>query len=285
MAGIKISQLLEIQQVEQGDFFAMARGGIETYKTPATQFVVQGQNVGSAPGQFFIDQPLVTGKRTMRFRTLSAVGEGISVTTTNNAVVLNLSGANITVTRHIGDGIQREFSVSIPAPISTNPANYRVDIDGILQEPVVDYSVQNSNIYFNTQAPPLSSKIVIVSTGILRNYDLVPQDRSVTPDKVAFTAPEIQTTNTYTLLSADYLKTICTNTTLSNVIIIPSSITTPGFTTTFIQLNTGQTTISAANGVTINSLSGFKLLQQYATASIVYINSTFGWVLNGNTTL
>jgi hypothetical protein len=179
MAGIKISNLLQIEETESGDFLPIARGGSETYKTPATQFVTRGQNIGSGTGQFFINQTLVSGKQTMRFRTLSAVGDGISLTTVGNTVVLNLTGTTPTVTKHIANGTQINFPVSIPAPISTNPANYRIDIDGVIQEPLTDYTIQGSNIRF-TEAPPLSSKVVIVSNGIIRSFDVIPTLNSIT---------------------------------------------------------------------------------------------------------
>jgi len=64
-------------------------------------------------------------------------------------------------TVHTGNGVQDTFSVT--SAISTNSNNYRVDIDGVLQEPGTDYYIFGSNIIFNT-IPPLNAKIVIITT-------------------------------------------------------------------------------------------------------------------------
>jgi hypothetical protein len=60
-----------------------------------------------------------------------------------------------------GDGIETTFAVN--GAVSTNSANYRVDLDGVLQEPGTNYNIVGTNIVF-TIAPPVGTKIVIITT-------------------------------------------------------------------------------------------------------------------------
>jgi hypothetical protein len=60
-----------------------------------------------------------------------------------------------------GDGVVTQFAIQGAA--SPYAANYRVDIDGVLQEPDTDYIIDsNGNINF-TSVPPNGSKIVIIA--------------------------------------------------------------------------------------------------------------------------
>lgn len=61
----------------------------------------------------------------------------------------------------VADGVSTLFAVQGAA--STNAANYRVDMDGVLQEPDTDYTIDsNGNISF-TSVPPTGAKIVIIA--------------------------------------------------------------------------------------------------------------------------
>ncbi len=64
-------------------------------------------------------------------------------------------------TVHTGNGTQTSFAVN--GAVSTNSANYRVDFDGVLQEPGTNYNIVGTNIVFVT-APPVGVKIVIITT-------------------------------------------------------------------------------------------------------------------------
>jgi hypothetical protein len=60
-----------------------------------------------------------------------------------------------------GDGITTLFAIQGAA--SPYAANYRVDIDGVLQEPDADYTIDsNGNISF-TSVPPNGAKIVVIA--------------------------------------------------------------------------------------------------------------------------
>lgn len=75
---------------------------------------------------------------------------------------------NATKTVYTGNGITAAYTID---GISINASNYRVDIDGVLQEPDTDYTITPNTadtvtITFTT-SPPNGSKIVIVSSSSL----------------------------------------------------------------------------------------------------------------------
>lgn len=176
---VKISQLTEGGNIQSQDQIPVARGG-ETYKIPASQIVIGGQNVGAGQGQLFFNKSTGAGS-TLQFRTLSGT-EGITVGTQGQTLVISSSGQNPVKTKFFGDGNTTIYPVA--GTVSVNSNNYRIDIDGVLQEPGSDYSINGSNIVF-TEAPPLSSKVVIVSNNLIRAYDIIPSDGSVTSSKLA----------------------------------------------------------------------------------------------------
>jgi len=85
----------------------------------------------------------------------------------------------------IGDGTTIFYAIE--GAVSNNAANYRVDIDGILLEPDVDYTFDSSgNITFTT-APAVNSRVVVIadSTDTSIYYDGEPL-QNISPN-----APEI----------------------------------------------------------------------------------------------
>jgi hypothetical protein len=177
--GIKIIQLSPVTSITDNDNIPLTRGGLETYRIPASIFVTTGFNIGGAPGQFFAAK---TGNTptTLQFRTLSATGETLSVNTVGNTVVVSASGSNPVKRSHTGDGTTTAWPLA-PTFNSVNAANYRVDIDGVLQEAFIDYFISNNNLVFVT--PPLSSsKIVIVSSNITPLTEAVVSPNSITTD-------------------------------------------------------------------------------------------------------
>lgn len=72
----------------------------------------------------------------------------------------NLGYARI---RHTGAGTVTVFSR--PSNGSADVENHFIAIDGILQEPVEDFTITTTNVVFDT-APPLGSRIVIRSLRI-----------------------------------------------------------------------------------------------------------------------
>jgi hypothetical protein len=179
---IKISQLLDGGNVQSQDVLPVARAG-ETYKIPASQFVIGGQNLGAGSGQIFFGKTTGAGSN-LQFRSLSGV-EGITVGTQGQTLIISTSGQNPVKTRFFGDGITTTFPIIGANSINSN--NYRIDIDGVLQEPGEDYNINGSNIAF-TSAPPLSSKVVVVSNNLVRAYDIVPSDGSITTSKLALSS-------------------------------------------------------------------------------------------------
>lgn len=270
MAGIKISQLLEVEEVEPGDYLAIARGGLETYKTPATQFVKSGTNVGAGTGSFYAgvseDEP-----PSLLIRTLSASGEGMSVSNNGNTVVISSVSQNPVVTRLTGNGTTKIFTVN--GATSKLSTNYRVDIDGVLQEPESDYRIipTTLQVEFLKAAPPVNAKIVVVTNNL------------VTVLEANYRPPVLDTTLQYTITISDHLKNISMSNTGANIVLVPATIIIPGFTVFITQTNTGQTQISPGVGTIIRSAGNkFKLAQQYSTATLTYLDATIGWVLYGD---
>lgn len=175
--GIKISQLIDGGNTTSSDLLPIARG-TETLKILANQFVVDGQNVATGA-------QLLIGKQTdaggiLQFRTLSGM-DGISIVNVGNTTVVSGSGQNSTKTVFTGTGSQVNFPFPLTNTSSRNVNNYRVDIDGVLQEPgqTADYFLNGSNLTF-TSAPPLSSKIVVISNNLLPLAESVPASNSIT---------------------------------------------------------------------------------------------------------
>lgn len=197
--GIKISQLVDAGSITQQDYLPVARGSDETYKIAAKQFVVNAITQGSGI-------PIVISKQdgagqTLLFRSLSGV-DGISIVNRGDTTVVSGSGQNPIKTVFTGTGSQVNFPFTLTNTSSRNVNNYRVDIDGVLQEPgqTADYYLNGPNLTF-TSAPPLSSKIVVISNNLLPLAESVPPDNSVstaklsagavTTDKIALSAVTI----------------------------------------------------------------------------------------------
>ena len=167
MAGIKISQLLPGGIVSSSDEVPISRGN-ETFKLNLRQFVTTAGNIGSGTGQVFSNKQETTTS-SLLFRSLSGT-EGINVETAGSTIVLSASSQNPVKTKFFGNGYTTVFNIS--GANSSNPNNYRVDIDGVLQEPNSDFFIDrpNSRIQF-TLAPSLSSKVVVVSNNLVKTID------------------------------------------------------------------------------------------------------------------
>jgi alpha-tubulin suppressor-like RCC1 family protein len=165
MAGIKISQLISGGAVASPDEIPVARGA-ETYKVSLRQFVTTGENIGNGGGLVYAGES-ETSSTSLKFRTIKG-SEGIGVENDGDTIVLSTSGQNPVKTKFFGNGVTKEFNIN--SANSLNPNNYRVDIDGVLQEADSDYFISGSTIYF-TDAPPLSSKVVVVSNNLIRSID------------------------------------------------------------------------------------------------------------------
>lgn len=183
MASIKISQLPSGGSIDSTDEFPVSRGGLETYKLLANQIVTAGSNAGLG-AEIYQTSDTSTGSTTLKFRSLSGVGEGIQVIQDANTVNITISGQNPSKNTFTGDGTQTTFTLSNAS--SRNVNNYRVDIDGVLQEPgsSADYYLNGSNLIF-TSAPPSGSKVVVVSNNLLPLVEAVPAVNSITPSQFA----------------------------------------------------------------------------------------------------
>jgi hypothetical protein len=69
-----------------------------------------------------------------------------------------------------GNGSTLSFAIT-GNNLSTNPNNYRVDINGILQESIRDYNISSSNVVF-TSAPAPGTKIVVVTGEVTNTISL-----------------------------------------------------------------------------------------------------------------
>jgi hypothetical protein len=176
MAGIRISQLAT-EAINSGDFFPIARGTSQTYKAAANQIVTAGQNSPTGSGVGVFDSTSTGNTRTLIFRTLSGTDENLSITQVGSTIVINTSAQNPVKFKYQGNGTTTAFTVGGNLPKNIN--NYRVDIDGVLQEPGADYNLVGSNIVF-TDAPPLSSKVVIVTNNLLKTVEAVPLPNTIT---------------------------------------------------------------------------------------------------------
>jgi hypothetical protein len=67
----------------------------------------------------------------------------------------------------------------------TNPSALVVAIDGVLQEPTVDYGVGSGNITFTSPLPNGSKAVVISPTNTIQVGQVTPSDGSVTSSKIA----------------------------------------------------------------------------------------------------
>lgn len=99
-----------------------------------------------------------------------------------------IGGLNPSKFTYTGNASTTAFSIPLSA-FTNNPANYRVEINGVTQEPVTDYFLSGSNIVF-TSAPLSGEKVVIVANNIVGSYDFNLPDGSVTTAKLSNNAVE-----------------------------------------------------------------------------------------------
>ena len=248
--GIKISQLVDAGSITQQDYLPVARGSDETYKIPAKQFVVNAITQGSGI-------PIVISKQdgagqTLLFRSLSGV-DGISIVNIGNTTVVSGSGQNPIKTVFTGTGSQVNFPFTLTNTSSRNVNNYRVDIDGVLQEPgqTADYFLSGSNLTF-TSAPPLSSKIVVISNNLLPLAESVPPDNSVstaklsagavTTDKIALSAVTTSTLANKSVTTDKIALSAVTTSTLANKSVTTDKIALSAVTADRINLVTSLST-------------------------------------------
>ena len=82
-----------------------------------------------------------------------------------------------------GNGTLSTFAISGASGL-VNPSALIVAIDGILQEPSVDYTVDGGNITFTSPLPSGSKAVVVSPTNTLQVLNMIPADGSVTSAKL-----------------------------------------------------------------------------------------------------
>jgi hypothetical protein len=83
-----------------------------------------------------------------------------------------------------GNGVLSSFAINGAANL-INPSALIVAIDGVLQEPVVDYTVDNGTITFTDPLANGAKAVVISPSNALVAGQVVPSDGSVTSEKIA----------------------------------------------------------------------------------------------------
>lgn len=154
MLGIPISQLTPSTDLLPSDQLPIARvGGLteETRRIPGTAITTNAQNVGSGTGVFF-----QKNSTTLQFYTLSCLNSEININIVNNTIVLSIPQTVKTV--NIGDGTTTTYP--IVNAVSKNVNDYRVDMDGVSQEPGVSFTLSGTNIVFTS--PPLSGTRIVM---------------------------------------------------------------------------------------------------------------------------
>lgn len=251
MAGIKISQLNPLQTITGIEEIPVSVG-LETFKTGLKQFVTTGQNTQNSGGQVYFGES-ETSTTSLMFRALSSTDESLTITTDNDKVMFTVASQTPIKTKFFGNGTSTTFSLL--SANSANPNNYRVDIDGTLQEPNVDYNINGTNIVFTT-APSLSSKVVVVSN-VLRNSS----DANIVPTN-SYTA-NVSFNNNTRILSADV--------NLNNVFTeIANQINTPGSTISLAISSSIVPQLSSLGSQTSTSISQ---LSSQTNTSIIQLSS------------
>ena len=358
MPGLKISELQQPsltadRNVSLQDIIPIARtvgAALSTFSLPGAAFFTNLASVGVGSTLIGTKTFNVASGNSYNIKSLSAVaplllndnGSTLSIEV-SSSVLNNLAGLTPIKTSFIAGSnppaVGATFFNLPNVPLPTNANAYRVDINGVIQEPNVDYTIRTNTTPFQIEfltAPATGEKVVILAfapgvNSLSANTILNANSVFANPTNVPFAATSVtignnqfignigsglaaitlssgfginfitsgntltisqeavspintQTGSNYTLQTSDNNKSVCMNSTAANTVTIPSTIQTPGFETVIIQTNTGQTTISAGAGVTLRAPYGSKIFASYSAATIVYINSTVGWVLYGDVT-
>ena len=105
-----------------------------------------------------------------------------------------LNAANVTPIKFTktGDGASVTFNLNSLSALPTDPYSYRVDINGVLQEPGVDYNINSGSLPYTitfTTAPILNEKIVILAYAptVITSYPVL-DSNSVLANTTNYTA-------------------------------------------------------------------------------------------------
>lgn len=117
-----------------------------------------------------------------------------------------------------GNGVLSSFTLS-EADNLTNPSALIVAIDGALQEPSVDYTVNNGIITFTDPLASGAKAVVVAPTNTIQVGELIPSDGSVTSAKLT---PNL-TLTTPTINSGVLASSTLSNSTLTNALSIDAT--------------------------------------------------------------
>lgn len=180
MSGLKISELTQPslssdKNIRLTDLLPIARAsltGEDTFALPGVAFTTNLNSIGNGgslirPKTF---DPNVGNLYSVK--TLSA-NAPIVISDDNSTITLNLSGtisnaiAGLTPikAKFVGTGAQTFFPLPNVA-LPTDPSAYRVDTNGVVQEPGVDYTIITDTTPFQIRfvtAPILNEKVVVVA--------------------------------------------------------------------------------------------------------------------------
>ena len=96
-------------------------------------------------------------------------GRVISYDLDGNVVMMDQVTASVAYAQQLvsanGNGAQTVFPLGLTSP-TDNPAAFSVSIDGIAQEPLLAYTIDNYTDITFTSAPPFGSRIVIILTSM-----------------------------------------------------------------------------------------------------------------------
>jgi hypothetical protein len=153
MLGIPISQLTPTTDLQPSDQIPIARGGLTeaTRRIPGQALATVAQNIGSGTGLYA--QKSFT---TLQFYTLSCLNSEININIVNNTMVLSIPPTIKAV--NIGDGGTTTYSVV--NAVSKNVNDFRIDLDGVSQEPGTSFTLSGTNIVF--ASPPLSGTRIVM---------------------------------------------------------------------------------------------------------------------------
>lgn len=98
--------------------------------------------------------------------------------------LLDIGHDSPTKTTVIGNGVLTTFAISGASDL-TNPNTLIVAIDGVMQEPGVDYTVSDSNITFTDPLPSGAKAVIVINSSVSQITEGVPSDGSVTSSKLA----------------------------------------------------------------------------------------------------
>jgi len=162
MAGVKISDLDLVAQINDSDYFPLARGA-ETKKIEGKRFASS-----TALSQLSSKVDQVSAFVDDRFQEINELISELDVAPRYDAITTDIFVVNT--------ASQSQFNLyglsDDLADYSTNSAAYRVVVDGICQEPEYSYDISGKTIIF-TQPVPMGSRVVVSYVKASPSFDPV----------------------------------------------------------------------------------------------------------------